>query len=74
MPKAEKVAGESAEFLDAENAGKLIDVSAWTIRDLARRGRLPSYQVGDRQVLRFKREEVLAVMQKIERRPASAVA
>ena len=72
MREAKQRVEVEAELLDAESAGKLISVSAWSIRDLARRGLLPSYAVGDRQVLRWKRDDVLAVMQKVERRPRAA--
>lgn len=41
MPQAEKGTVQPVYF-DAKDAGKLIGVSAWTIRDLSRKGLLES--------------------------------
>lgn len=51
-----------AEFVDAIRAGTIIGVSRWTIYDLAKRGKLPSYTLPGSQTLRFKIEDVRALL------------
>jgi excisionase family DNA binding protein len=61
------------EWLDAERAGKLISISGWKIREMVRNGILRAHcPPGSTRLMRFKREDVLALMAPREQRTASA--
>lgn len=54
--------GPEQEFYSAAQGAKLLGVSTWTLYDLKRRGLLNFHRVGDRNSLRFTREDLLEVM------------
>lgn len=63
-----KEKGPEPEFLRASEAAKLCSLSAWTLYDLKRRGVLRAYSVAGSSALRFKREDILALMTPTEHR------
>lgn len=48
---------EKKEVLNVEDVAELLDVSVWTVRDLAHRGELPAKKVG--RAWRFSRQALL---------------
>lgn len=48
---------ERKEVLNVEETAELLDVSAWTVRDLAHRGDLPARKIG--RAWRFSRQALM---------------
>ena len=65
MPNVAKD-GPEQEFYSASQGAKLLGVSTWTLYDLKRRGLLNYHRVGDRNTLRFTREDLLGVMRRMQ--------
>jgi len=65
------MADERKEVLNAEEASELLDVSVWTVRDLAHRGELPALKVG--RSWRFSRQALLDYLAVGSRTPREGV-
>lgn len=62
---------KSKEVLNAEEAAELLEVSVWTVRDMAHRRELPARKIG--RAWRFSRQALLEYLAGGDRTPRDGV-